>query len=265
MPAYEYNEYDSGRIPAQYTIVLKTLLDNGYDLGLDKYPIFDENYRVTLNTKIINHYLTREIAWETAGLFKFHLNSVMAEIMPLYNQYYEAGLLEIDPITNYKSTENYDRTRGDTTHRHDTADSSAKNNTTREDEQTSNRDSNGTSTVDNLQVHSATPQTNITRQDLDNGLYADDTQQNDGNENTTLTESNTQNTNITENNTGEAESSLDSNINANTTENYIKTISGYNGISPQYLLQQLYETFQNTDLDIINHPSIQEQFFGLLS
>ena len=54
------------------------------------YPIFDENYRATLETMIIKHYYMWEIGAETAGLFKLWLNERMNEIMPKYNIMYTA-------------------------------------------------------------------------------------------------------------------------------------------------------------------------------
>ena len=37
---------------AKYTVTIKSLLDNNFNFGLDSYPIFDENYRETLNENI---------------------------------------------------------------------------------------------------------------------------------------------------------------------------------------------------------------------
>ena len=74
---------------AKYTITIKTLINNNFDFGLKSYPIFDENYRDTLNNNILNHYFENEIGFETANLFKFYLNQKMNEIMPYYNTLYE--------------------------------------------------------------------------------------------------------------------------------------------------------------------------------
>ena len=62
------------------------------------YPIFDENYRSVLETKIIKHYYTREIAAETVGLWKLWLDERMNNIMPYYNQLYKSELLEFNPL-----------------------------------------------------------------------------------------------------------------------------------------------------------------------
>lgn len=65
-----------------------------------KYPIFDESYRPILETKILKHYYTREIGFETVGLWKLKLNTLMNEIMPYYNKMYESELLEFDPFND---------------------------------------------------------------------------------------------------------------------------------------------------------------------
>lgn len=52
------------------------------------FPIFDENHRNILCSKIIAHYYNDEIAYETVGLFKFNLRTKMNEIMPYYNTLY---------------------------------------------------------------------------------------------------------------------------------------------------------------------------------
>lgn len=62
------------------------------------YPIFDENYRPILETKILEHYYTREICEETVGLWKLRLKAKMNEIMPYYNKLYESELLEFNPL-----------------------------------------------------------------------------------------------------------------------------------------------------------------------
>lgn len=74
---------------AKYTTTIKTLIDNNFDFGLKSYPIFDENYRDTLNNNILYHYYENEIGFETANLFKFYLNQKLNEIMPYYNKLYD--------------------------------------------------------------------------------------------------------------------------------------------------------------------------------
>ena len=73
-------------------------------LGLDSYPIFDENYRATLNDKIIRHFYFREIGQETVARFRFYMDMTMRENMPYFNQLYESLNLIVDPITNVRYT-----------------------------------------------------------------------------------------------------------------------------------------------------------------
>ena len=83
------------------------------------YPIFDETYKPTLETKILRHYYTREIGVETVGLWKHFLNMRMNEIMPYYNKLYESELIEFNPLYDVDYTkegthsDNEDRTDND--------------------------------------------------------------------------------------------------------------------------------------------------------
>jgi len=82
-----------------HTLMLKQVLDFTDDIGLENYPIFDESYREKLNAKIIRHYFLREIGHETIDIFRYQMETKMGEIMPLYNQHYVLGLLEVDPLS----------------------------------------------------------------------------------------------------------------------------------------------------------------------
>lgn len=81
---------------AKYTITIKSLIDNNFDFKMDSYPIFDENYRDTLNQNILYHYYENEIGFETASLFRFYLNQKLNEIMPYYNELYKVQKKLID-------------------------------------------------------------------------------------------------------------------------------------------------------------------------
>lgn len=89
---------------ANYTTELRTIVEyygNNNEVGnaasindsikkalphiFDDFNIFDDNYREVLETKIIKHFYTREIAYETVALWRFKLNTKLDEIMPLYN------------------------------------------------------------------------------------------------------------------------------------------------------------------------------------
>ena len=81
---------------AKYTITIKSLIDNNFDFKMNNYPIFDENYRDTLNNNILYHYYENEIGFETAPLFRFYLNQKLNEIMPYYNELYKVQKKIID-------------------------------------------------------------------------------------------------------------------------------------------------------------------------
>ena len=95
---------------SKYTVTVRQLLQNNFDLGLKDYPIYQEEHREVLNNKILNHYLMSEIGQETPELFKIYLNNTMNEIMPKYNILYKAldQYLESDNLlgnVNVKTTE----------------------------------------------------------------------------------------------------------------------------------------------------------------
>lgn len=73
------------------------------------FPIFDENYRLNLETKILKHYYTREIGEETYGLWKLRLNSRLNEIMPYYNKLYESELYQFNPFDDVDLTREHTR------------------------------------------------------------------------------------------------------------------------------------------------------------
>lgn len=77
----------------------------------DKIPMFkgeEEAHRALLLKKILLHYYSREIGYETVGLWKLKLNQKMIEIMPYYNQLYESELLKFDPLQNVDVTHTHE-------------------------------------------------------------------------------------------------------------------------------------------------------------
>ena len=112
---------------AKYTITIKSLIDNNFDFKMDSYPIFDENYRNTLNNNILYHYYENEIGFETASLFRFYLNQKLNEIMPYYNELYKVQKKIIDEnllLNNVNLTERL--TGSNTTNTSSTSQSSNK-------------------------------------------------------------------------------------------------------------------------------------------
>lgn len=95
---------------ARYTIELHDLIERGYHLALDNYPIFDEAHRNELNNKIIQHYWFWEIGFETPDRFNHYLNFTMNEIMPYYNELYKSVAINYNPLfADYLTTDTASR------------------------------------------------------------------------------------------------------------------------------------------------------------
>ena len=138
-------------IMAKYTITIKSLIDNNFDFKMDSYPIFDENYRDTLNQNILYHYYENEIGFETASLFRFYLNQKLNEIMPYYNELYKVQKKLIDENLLLNNVNLTEKLHG--------------SNTT-ETNSTSESSNNGKS------LFQDTPQGQISQTDIDNQTWA---------------------------------------------------------------------------------------------
>lgn len=89
------------------------VIENSYKkiFKTDEIPMFNgetEAHRAGLFKKILLHYYTREISYETVGLWKLKLNQKLIEIMPYYNQLYESELIEFDPLKNTDVTKTHE-------------------------------------------------------------------------------------------------------------------------------------------------------------
>ena len=193
---------------SKYTISIKNLMKNNFDFGLQDYPIFDENYRQTLNNNILYAYFEDEIGLETPELFKIYLNRTMNRIMPYYNNLYKAELSMIDDgvfnNVNYKEISN------------------------RELESSTNSNTRGKG------LFQDTPQGQISMTEFDDQHYA---------------------TNLTLNNNSD-------NSTGNSTDNYIRTITGNNGNRyPAELLAEIRKNLVNIDDLIISELS--DLFMGI--
>lgn len=227
---------------SKYTITIKNLIDNNFDFQMTNYPLFDENYRNTLNNNILNHYYESEIGFETAPLFRFYLNQRLNEIMPKYNQLYLAQTNLINNnllLSNVNITESLtgSNTKTDT-------------NTTSTETSTSSQSTNtGSSNSKNL--FQDTPQGNISSQDIDaQNVYAT---------NVTLDNNNTSNS-ISDTSSSDGESN--STLNSEGTNEYLKTIIGNNGGKYNIdILNDIKNNLMNIDLMIIDE--LYDLFMGI--
>lgn len=209
---------------SKYTITIKNLINNKFDFKMTDYPIFDENYRETLNTKILNHYYMNEIGFETAPLFRFYLNVKLNEIMPYYNELYkyQLKLLKIDFGSNMNYKETFTQNVSN--------------------QSTSNSNSNSTSSSKGKSLFQDTPQGELKTQNIDTLQYA--TNLNADSSDTT--------SNITD----------ASNVNGTSTQDYVKNVIGSNGTKyPLEVLEDLKNKFINIDMQIIEE--LNELFMGL--
>ena len=223
---------------AEYTIQLQTLLHTDFEPALDDYPLFDESYRAILNSKIMNHYFDHEIGLETPDLFNHYLSNRMAEIMPYYNEMYRVQALIANPFHNFEYSETSKRE----------TDQDNTQTTTGENIETTNQDSDTTFTKGQVRSHSAqsdTPQSNLTPYNVATGGYASLV-------NMSETESDNDVTSGQASTDARQDSQTETAGNIKTVDDYIRTITGSQGISKPEILKQYKAAFINIDREIIN-------------
>ena len=230
---------------ASYTIELRKLIDiygreeienwfKNYELEhyltpeqieqIEKFNVWSKD---RLASKICDHYYMREIGFETPELFKHYAKVTMQEIMERYLPKIYSNFLEYDPLSNVDFTETYTR--------------EISGESTSEGSSTSSSTQSG----EGMNIINNTPQKKITKQDLDTGAYASQTNQSE-------TETGIENETSTEN----AGSST-------TTETFTRHEEGDNGviITNQRLVKEYREIIVAIDEEIINELS--SLFMGL--
>ena len=197
---------------SKFTITIKNLMKNNFNFGLQDYPIFDENYRETLNNNILYYYFEDEIGFETPELFKIYLNRTMNRIMPYYNNLYMAqkNLLQEGLFNNVKYTESSNRNL--------------------------NSNANTSSTSKGKGLFQDTPQGQISMTEFEDQHYA---------------------TNLTLNNNNDTSSSS-----GNSTDDYVRTITGNNG--NRYPIELLNEVRKNlVNIDDLIIKELENLFMGI--
>lgn len=228
------------------------VLDACWDKIFNDFELFEPEYKPVLCKKILKHYYTREIGFETAGMWMLKLNTKMAEIMPYYNQLYHSADLEFDPLhqIDYTKTVNDARTKTGTTQ-------DASNRTKTMSESDNGTDIGTTSdSGTKYDLFSDTPQgglngvnneTYLTTADkVTNNNSGSSRMERRGSRSGTYGDSLSKSTNENENNYGTR------------TEIITGKLGGY---SYSELLKQYRETMLNIDMMIIN--DLSDLFFGL--
>ena len=253
------------------------------------YPIFDENYRSVLETKILKHFYLREICAETVGVWKHFLDVKMNEIMPYYNKLYSSELIEFNPLYDVDLTTDYNKdAKGTGTIGNEFEENSTLNRTINDDEDisrsksetiNSEKETSDTTTSanknDHWDMYSDTPQGGLTgvrsEEYLTNARHITDdttgsTQTTTGTaeEERTLTGSETvgRENETTEATTGRKTGENEQTRNLRDIEDYIQHVKGKSaGSSYSKLLQEFRDTFLNIDVMIIK--DLNDLFFGL--
>lgn len=250
-----------------------TILSNARSKVFDfPYPIFDEEYRSTLETKILKHYYTREIGEETYGLWKLRLDRKMNEIMPYYNVLYKAKLDEFNPLLTVdmrteRSTVNGTNRNADESINDDT---NARSIGVTENSNDSTAKVNNRGLVDNgnvdktkrMDLYSDTPQGQLSGIDADVPTYLTNARKveddNIGNNHThSLDVGESENSangkeSSSQISTGNLSRDRKFNEDVNSTEKLIERNYGYNGVIPADLLKKFREVIWNVDLMVID-------------
>lgn len=257
------------------------------DQIFEEYPIFDEDYRSVLNTKILRHYYTREICAETVGLWKLWLNNKMNEIMPYYNELYRSALLEFNPLNDVNVT----TTRSINTSGNDSGNTTktATDSKTRERDVTeelegtvendvnsnTNTETDSTNTSKQINRYSDTPQGGLNGLDLDaNNMYLTNATINDE---SGSSHSETDGQTVTSNDTTENRTiTTDENVTDtgslnelgshsgqfSNTSQYIETVAGKRGgVTYSAMIAEFRKTLINIDEMIIKE--LADLFFKL--
>ena len=218
---------------SKYTTTIYYLKNNGFDFELNEYPIFDEDYRETLNNLILDNFLMDEIGFETPALFRHYLKTKLNEIMPYYNILYKAQFDMINnsnPFDNVNLREEFERT--------------IEQDTTSSGSSTSNGSQSSSTEAKN--VFQNTPSGNLKNSDINNFSYA-----------TNITLDGGSGSGTTQNQVNDTTESLGSNL-----ENYIKTISGNNGKMYNIeLMNKALDSFRNINSKLLSE--LESLFMGV--
>ena len=270
-------ETKAGLVESAGYLSTKDIITKARPLIFDfDYPIFDTNYKTVLETKILKHFYTREIAHETYGLWQLKLDTKLNEIMPYFNQLYKSALLEFNPFYDV------DLTRSHTNTTTGTQNTDATLNTTGTEENTLGQDTtahttgtdivdntiNENATIANKDAYSETPQGQLSGVD-DNTYLTDYRKIDNTNEKETTAHNitdieNTVSTNVsgTNNKATATDTTNNTKTDITNTETYLETVKGKQGMQNYSdLLIRYRDTFLNIDMQIINE--LNELFFNL--
>lgn len=217
------------------------------------YPIFDENYRALLETKILKKYYTRDICRVEYWRWKMDLDVKMNEIMPYYNKLYESAAIELNPLYNFTVDVEHRDSGGDAHESEESKNNDKSHGTTRQHEdnvQVSGSDSNeSSSTANNKERFLDTPQGRL--DEIENNKYLTNATLNDESNNSKNTTNYGKNTldKLKEVITGKDVSNeiFKKKEQITTTRAYVEEVRGRRDVSDSELLLKYRETFIKID------------------
>lgn len=211
------------------------------------YPIFDTAYKSILETKILKHFYTREISEETFGLWKLRLNTKMNEIMPYFNKFYLSEKMKLEPFKTHDLNRTYKK-EGDT---NDKTTSQGLTNSLA----ATNTSSNAQTVTNDEQKnrYSDTPQGGLS--DVENDRYLTNATIDNRDATVNSTKGDYSNTN------GNVTTQESSNKKIESIEDYIESVTGFEGINQSELLMKYRDSFINVDMMVIQ--SLEPLFFQM--
>lgn len=252
---------------SNYTVSIMELVQNNFDFGLDKYSIFDEEYRPILNNAILQYYMFREIGFANPSVFRYKLNERLDRIMRnKYNDLYKVKQLEFNPLYNVDMTETYSHTVDNVKDlkNESTIDinSNSSNNIQNKETNNSSIINETSSKSENLALTSQYPSEEMTEDDITDNIYVDSANKGKGSdeskeENTQTSNSNIEGTTTTEN-VENSVNKLNGNENSKTIEEYTrKTLGSSAGLPFSKAMIQFKQYIDKFDVDqqVINELS----------
>ena len=254
-------EVEAGYDVSQGFSKIDEILDKAVPKIFDfEWPIFDEEYRVPLEKKILRYFYTREIGCETYGHWKLMLQNKLCEIMPYYNQLYKSELLMagVNPLNDVDYTKTGNRTDDGADTR--TTESSGTGNTEVKSTNKVVRSATDSGTNEavvsgnqgHVRKYSDTPQGALSG--VESGTYLTEAEVNTDTDNTTTTtttnnkEDATDQTDSSGTNKNTTSETTNSRGTTNNTAEYLERVTGkMGGTSYAKLLRELRESFLNID------------------
>lgn len=239
------------------------------------FPMYDNSYKTVLETKIIKHYMNRELCYDDEEKWNLELDTWLNENMPLFNQRYGTTLIQIQPLINNKLETSHSGTGSQTQRLTDLTTKSGTESGTEGrtgEAQHSHGDTvqtEGTSTKhgDITKKHSDTPMGDIAslddgyltaaEKDHEESSVGDNRQEIHTGQETSQTEDD-----ITTSRTTSETLSGTKNSTLTDTNSYLQSVVGNVGISQSKLLEEFRDILIDIDKEIINSMATLFSTYG---